>query len=225
MPFFHPPSLYYPNALWSKGPWSLGAKKHGHCRIYSLDETHAIARTYGEQLNGITCCSKTTPQNAIAARMIAAAPDMTQVIALLSLGGYYARNRGATQFLRHHMQAWHMACEVITQIISPTDIPELNTKLKATDALIKLIHSGPWTIEKQHCIRDSSGTGICQLTGLHSPADATLIVETPAMAGICLDIYFDLRLRAPDETEINMVEMCTNADSIENRLSKALPQK
>jgi hypothetical protein len=53
------------------------------------------------------------------------------------------------------MKAWHMAREVITQITSPTDIPEPNTTLKATDALIKLIHSGPWTIEKQHCIRAS----------------------------------------------------------------------
>lgn len=225
MPFLNHTGLYYPDSLWSKGPWSLGAKNHGHCRIYSPDETHAIARTYGKQLNGITCCSKTTPQNAIAARMIAAAPDMTQVIALLTLGGYFARNGEAAKRLKCDMYAFHMAYKVTTQIHAPTDIPELNTPLKAKVALIKLIHRGPWTIEKQHCIRDSSGTGICQLTGPHNPADATLIVETPAMAAICLDIYFDLRLHQPYETEIDLIEMYTNADSIAARLSKALLQK
>jgi hypothetical protein len=68
---------------WTPGPWTTGPAPHGHCRIYSEAETHAIARTYGPELNGIGICSLTGPQNAADAALIALAPEM--VVILLTL--------------------------------------------------------------------------------------------------------------------------------------------
>lgn len=64
---------------WTPGPWTTGPAPHGHCRIYSIAETHAIARTYGTELNGIPTCELTGPQNAADAALIAEAPQMAQV--------------------------------------------------------------------------------------------------------------------------------------------------
>lgn len=67
------------------GPWTVGPKPYYHCRIYASSENHAIARTYGPELNGIGVCSLTGPQNEADARLIAAAPDLLE-----SLRGLYA---------------------------------------------------------------------------------------------------------------------------------------
>jgi hypothetical protein len=61
-------------------PWTTGPALHGHCRIYSEAETHAIARTYGPEFNGIGICSLTGPQNAADAALIALAPEMANVM-------------------------------------------------------------------------------------------------------------------------------------------------
>lgn len=65
---------------WTPGPWTTGPAPHGHCRIYSEAETHAIARTYGPELNGIGICSLTGPQNAADAALIALAPEMVEIL-------------------------------------------------------------------------------------------------------------------------------------------------
>ena len=58
------------------GPWHVGVAPHGDCRIYSGSESHAIARTYWPELNGIGVCDLTGPMNRADARLIAAAPDL-----------------------------------------------------------------------------------------------------------------------------------------------------
>lgn len=58
------------------GPWRVGKTKEGDCRIYSDSCMHAIARTYGPDLNGIGVCALTGPKNKADARLIAAAPDL-----------------------------------------------------------------------------------------------------------------------------------------------------
>lgn len=68
---------------WTPGPWTTGPAPHGHCRIYSEAETHAIARTYGPELNGIGICSLTGLQNAADAALIALAPEMAEILLVL----------------------------------------------------------------------------------------------------------------------------------------------
>lgn len=68
---------------WSVGPWTTGAGPSGHCRIYSPSETHAIARTYGNELNGIGVCELTGPKNHGDAVLISQAPAMAVVIGML----------------------------------------------------------------------------------------------------------------------------------------------
>ena len=68
------------------GPWSTGHGKAGQCRIYADSEMHAIARTYGPDLNGIGLCELTGPKNIADARLIAAAPDLLD--ALQSFPGF-----------------------------------------------------------------------------------------------------------------------------------------
>ena len=68
---------------WTPGPWTTGPAPHGHCRIYSAAETHAITRTYGPELNGIGICSLTGPQNAADAALIALAPEMVNILLML----------------------------------------------------------------------------------------------------------------------------------------------
>lgn len=62
------------------GPWSIGKPPHGHCRIYAPGNNHAIARTYGPDLNGIGVCALTGPTNAADALLIAQAPAMFEVV-------------------------------------------------------------------------------------------------------------------------------------------------
>ncbi len=58
------------------GPWEVGPAPYGDCRIYAPSEVHAIAKTYGPDLNGIGVCALTGPMNKSDARLIAAAPDL-----------------------------------------------------------------------------------------------------------------------------------------------------
>ena len=64
---------------WTPGPWHVGPSPTGNCRIYSKSETHAIARTYGPDLNSIPTCELTGPNNAADAALIALAPEMANV--------------------------------------------------------------------------------------------------------------------------------------------------
>lgn len=65
------------------GPWFTLKKPHGHCRIFAPSEGHAIARTYGPELNGIGVCSLTGPQNEADARLISAAPCLLSALQVL----------------------------------------------------------------------------------------------------------------------------------------------
>lgn len=62
------------------GPWHIGPKPHGHCRIYATGEGHAIARTYDTEMNGIGVCALTGPMNEANARLIAAAPELLDAL-------------------------------------------------------------------------------------------------------------------------------------------------
>jgi hypothetical protein len=62
------------------GPWEVGPAPHGDCRIYATSEDHAIARTYGPDLNGIGVCALTGPMNRADAFLIAAAPDLLEAL-------------------------------------------------------------------------------------------------------------------------------------------------
>ena len=66
----------------TKGPWRIS--KHSPCRIYANSEAsgHAIARTYGPELNGIGVCELTGPVNHADAKLIAAAPEMLDALYL-----------------------------------------------------------------------------------------------------------------------------------------------
>ena len=66
----------------TEGPWRVGVTEDSACRIYA-DEypDHAIARTYGQDLNGIGICQLTGPQNRADARLIAAAPELLAALA------------------------------------------------------------------------------------------------------------------------------------------------
>lgn len=65
---------------YTPGPWTVGYPPHGHCRIYSRTEVHAIARTYGNELNGIGVCDLTGPKNAADAVLISAAPELLEAL-------------------------------------------------------------------------------------------------------------------------------------------------
>lgn len=67
-------------APWTPGPWRTGPTPHGHCRIYADSEVHAVARTYGEELNSIGICELTGPRNAADAVVISLAPEMLEVV-------------------------------------------------------------------------------------------------------------------------------------------------
>ena len=58
------------------GPWKVDSAPHGDRRIYAPSEVHAIAITYGPDLNGIGICALTGPMNKLDARLIAAAPEL-----------------------------------------------------------------------------------------------------------------------------------------------------
>jgi len=62
------------------GPWKVGPRPHGNCRVYAASESHAIVRTYGPDLNGIGVCELTGPRNEADARLIAAAPDLLHML-------------------------------------------------------------------------------------------------------------------------------------------------
>lgn len=74
------------------GPWAVGPAPHADCRIYATSETHAIARTYGPELNDIGVCALTGPQNKADARLIAAAPELLE--ALVELRDWYSEHTG-----------------------------------------------------------------------------------------------------------------------------------
>ena len=61
------------------GPWYVG-RQGNLCRIYAEGEPHAIARTYGPGLNGIGVCELTGPRSVADARLIAAAPELLEVV-------------------------------------------------------------------------------------------------------------------------------------------------
>lgn len=64
------------------GPWRTGKVPHGDCRVYSDSHEHAIARTYGPDLNGIGVCQLTGPTNKADALLIAAAPELLEAVYL-----------------------------------------------------------------------------------------------------------------------------------------------
>ena len=79
-------------------------KPHGHCRIYAASETHAIARTYGPELNGIGVCELTGPENHADAIVISKLPILLEIAAQLQAfeaasGGSYPECRGAFNLL------------------------------------------------------------------------------------------------------------------------------
>lgn len=90
---------------WTPGPWTTGPAPHGHCRIYSEAETHAIARTYGPELNGIGICSLTGPQNAADAALIALAPEMANVMLKL---------KAALTLDQEHTESYQMLTALLT---------------------------------------------------------------------------------------------------------------
>lgn len=71
------------DAPWTQGPWTVGPKPHGHCRIYAASETHAIARTYGSEFNGIGVCELTGPKNYADAIAISELPVLLEIAARL----------------------------------------------------------------------------------------------------------------------------------------------
>ena len=71
------------NQMYTPGPWRVGQTNHGGCRIYSDSHEHAIARTYGHDLNGIGVCSLTGPENKADALLIAAAPELLAALELM----------------------------------------------------------------------------------------------------------------------------------------------
>ena len=77
----------------TKGPWHVG--NGCRCRIYSPDDGHAIARTYGEELNGIGVCELTGGENEADARLIAQSPAMLE-----ELESAYAMLSELLEFLR-----------------------------------------------------------------------------------------------------------------------------
>lgn len=88
------------------GPWVIGKKPDAHCRIYAPSETHAIARTYGPDLNGIGVCALTGPLNEADARLIAAAPDLLKAITDLLNSADAAVSCGAVgKHFFHHGRA------------------------------------------------------------------------------------------------------------------------
>ena len=72
------------SAQHTPGPWRTGPSPTADCRIYadSSDANHAIAKTYGPDLNGIGVCDLTGPRNRADAKLIAAAPEMLDMMYL-----------------------------------------------------------------------------------------------------------------------------------------------
>ena len=92
------------DAPWTQGPWNVGPKPHGHCRIYAAGETHAIARTYGPELNGIGVCELTGPKNHADAIAISELPILLEIAAQLqafeaAAGDYFPKGPGAFHLL------------------------------------------------------------------------------------------------------------------------------
>ena len=105
-------------APWTKGPWTTGAPPDGHCRIYAPGETHAIARTYGPNLNGIGICQLTGPQNIADAALISEAPILAEIAARLiaweaEAGGHIPKTPGAW----HLLVALNLAKNSIDRVI------------------------------------------------------------------------------------------------------------
>lgn len=111
---------------WTPGPWTTGPAPHGHCRIYSEAETHAIARTYGPELNGIGICSLTGPQNAADAALIALAPEMANVMLKL---------KAALTLDQEHTESCQMLTALLTDAMC--EATELIDRLVAATAKIK----------------------------------------------------------------------------------------
>lgn len=165
-------------APWTKGPWITGPAPHGHCRIYSADETHAIARTYSPVLNGIAVCQLTDHQHAANARLISLAPEIAEAIAALASS---VKLLGGDHVMSLHRLA--KACRVTDKVFKRllrSSIPNLpRQSVPWTPA--------PWAISDHRCIRDANGAGVCQLTGPQNAADAHLIESIPEMAQIVVE--------------------------------------
>lgn len=65
---------------YTPGPWFVGHAPVGHCRIYSRADGHAIARTYGNGLDGIGVCDLTGHKNEADAVLISAAPELLEAL-------------------------------------------------------------------------------------------------------------------------------------------------
>ena len=105
-------------APWTKGPWATGPHPHGHCRISAPGEPHAIARTYGPDLNGIGVCELTGPKNAADAALICEAPVLAEVAALVFSWAEQNKHqipRGPGEF--DLLTAIHLATGAIERII------------------------------------------------------------------------------------------------------------
>lgn len=109
-------------APWTRGPWTIGPPPDGHCRIYSPHESHAIACTYGPDLNGIGTCRLTGPKNAADAALISEAPLLAEIAARLiaweAKGGQFpdAKTPGAW----HLLVALTLAKDAFDRIIETT---------------------------------------------------------------------------------------------------------
>lgn len=111
------------DAPWTPGPWTVGQKPHGHCRIYAARETHAIARTYGTELNGVGVCELTGPKNHADAIAISELPVLLEIAARLqafeaAVGDNFPQCAGAYNLL----VAVKLSDGVFDRIILATDV-------------------------------------------------------------------------------------------------------
>ena len=108
--------LTFKDVPWTQGPWGIGPKPLGHCRIYAPSEVHAIARTYGPTLNNVGVCQLTGPRNYADAALISLAPAMADVIGLLyeAQTALYASDRARSE--QYHSRARSLAIRIRLQI-------------------------------------------------------------------------------------------------------------
>jgi hypothetical protein len=105
------------------GPWYVGKTIDSDCRIYSPAGTHAIARTYGPDLNGIGVCRLTGPENRADARRIVACVNAcegisTEAIEVISKMGGVQHKMPVTAALVAQRDELLLALERIAEIDS-----------------------------------------------------------------------------------------------------------
>ena len=95
------------------GPWRVGVTEDSDCRIYAdAYPDHAIARTYGQDLNGIGICQLTGPKNKADARLIAAAPELLS--ALWAMATSFHAVRGMEDHMKQAAEMARAAIEKAT---------------------------------------------------------------------------------------------------------------